>query len=162
MPIILGRPLLAMAHANVNIFRKSISLEVGNEKVIFKIKKTAIPIESVCAIRIEFRGTVDDEDNLDGIVDYLELKPHNGFIDIEDEAYKERMCKFLGMTYKEPSLILIKKVEVTRYMIDLGESYTKVKILEIDEMPRTNANIASVRAGLTEEIDTGGSVRNET
>ncbi|GKD75915.1 hypothetical protein Tco_1334197 [Tanacetum coccineum] len=32
MPIILGRPLLATAHANVDIFRKSISLEVGSEK----------------------------------------------------------------------------------------------------------------------------------
>ncbi|GJW82745.1 hypothetical protein Tco_0155890 [Tanacetum coccineum] len=34
MPIILGRPLLATAHAKVDIFRKSISLEVGSEKVI--------------------------------------------------------------------------------------------------------------------------------
>ncbi|GKA43491.1 hypothetical protein Tco_0736215 [Tanacetum coccineum] len=32
MPIILGRPLLATAHAKVDIFRKSISLEVGSEK----------------------------------------------------------------------------------------------------------------------------------
>ncbi|GJZ35559.1 hypothetical protein Tco_0581376 [Tanacetum coccineum] len=32
MPIILGRPLLATAHAKVDIFRKFISLEVGSEK----------------------------------------------------------------------------------------------------------------------------------
>ncbi|GJZ63969.1 reverse transcriptase domain-containing protein [Tanacetum coccineum] len=32
MPIILERPLLATAHAKVDIFRKSISLEVGSEK----------------------------------------------------------------------------------------------------------------------------------
>ncbi|GJT23907.1 zinc knuckle CX2CX4HX4C containing protein [Tanacetum coccineum] len=32
MPIILGRPLLATAHAKADIFRKSISLEVGSEK----------------------------------------------------------------------------------------------------------------------------------
>ncbi|GKE88306.1 hypothetical protein Tco_1565781, partial [Tanacetum coccineum] len=32
MPVILGRPLLAIAHAKVDIFRKTISLEVGNEK----------------------------------------------------------------------------------------------------------------------------------
>nr|GEW23779.1 hypothetical protein [Tanacetum cinerariifolium] len=38
MPIILGRPLLAMAHAKVDIFRKTISLEVGNKKVIFKLR----------------------------------------------------------------------------------------------------------------------------
>ncbi|GKE43026.1 hypothetical protein Tco_1470310, partial [Tanacetum coccineum] len=38
MPVILGRPLLATAHAKVDIFRKTISLEVGNEKVIFKMR----------------------------------------------------------------------------------------------------------------------------
>ncbi|GKB94905.1 hypothetical protein Tco_0981042 [Tanacetum coccineum] len=38
MPIILGRPLLATTHAKVDIFRKSISLEVGSERVIFKIR----------------------------------------------------------------------------------------------------------------------------
>ncbi|GKE20348.1 hypothetical protein Tco_1431860, partial [Tanacetum coccineum] len=32
MPVILGRPLLATAHAKVDIFKKTISLEVGNEK----------------------------------------------------------------------------------------------------------------------------------
>ncbi|GKA70909.1 reverse transcriptase domain-containing protein [Tanacetum coccineum] len=39
MPIILGRPLLATAYAKVDIFRKSISLEVGNEKVADFAKK---------------------------------------------------------------------------------------------------------------------------
>ncbi|GJX25475.1 RNA-directed DNA polymerase, eukaryota, reverse transcriptase zinc-binding domain protein [Tanacetum coccineum] len=38
MPVILGRPLLATAHAKVDIFQKTISLEVGNEKVIFKMR----------------------------------------------------------------------------------------------------------------------------
>ncbi|GJW92257.1 hypothetical protein Tco_0169810, partial [Tanacetum coccineum] len=32
MPVILGRPLLATAHTKVDIFRKTVSLEVGNEK----------------------------------------------------------------------------------------------------------------------------------
>ncbi|GJY54974.1 hypothetical protein Tco_0446638 [Tanacetum coccineum] len=32
MPVILGRPLLATAQAKVDIFRKTISLEVGNKK----------------------------------------------------------------------------------------------------------------------------------
>nr|GEV13733.1 hypothetical protein [Tanacetum cinerariifolium] len=37
MPIILERPLLATAHAKVDIFRKTISLEGGSEKVILKM-----------------------------------------------------------------------------------------------------------------------------
>nr|GEU74945.1 hypothetical protein [Tanacetum cinerariifolium] len=60
-----------------------------------------------------FTETINDEEDLGGIVNFLELK-HDDFIDINDEAYKERMCKLLGMAYKKPSLILIEKVEVTR------------------------------------------------
>ncbi|GJT60803.1 hypothetical protein Tco_1004336 [Tanacetum coccineum] len=40
IPIILGRPLLATAHAKVDIFRKSISLEFGSERVILKIRSS--------------------------------------------------------------------------------------------------------------------------
>ncbi|GJR92613.1 zinc knuckle CX2CX4HX4C containing protein [Tanacetum coccineum] len=49
MPIILGRPLLATAYAQVDIFRKTISLEVGSEKVIFKMRSsvTTTNFESV-------------------------------------------------------------------------------------------------------------------
>nr|GEU58671.1 hypothetical protein [Tanacetum cinerariifolium] len=123
---------------------------------------------------IRVSGTVKDEADLDGIVDarlrkfrgvtvdYLELKSQDGFIDIDDESYKERMCKLLGMTYKKPSPILIEKVEITRYTIGAGESYTKVRVLEIDEMPMTSANIGAIRAELMKEIDTGGSVQGET
>nr|GFA00379.1 hypothetical protein [Tanacetum cinerariifolium]GFA00387.1 hypothetical protein [Tanacetum cinerariifolium] len=152
MLIILGRSLVAMAQAKVDVFEKLISLEVGNGKVVFKIEEnfneTLTPIESVCAIRNEesimdddlikidhdldkmmelildvveamldddwFKDTISDEDDLDGIVDYLELKSHDDFVDINDKAYKERMCKFLGVAYKKPSPILIEKVEVTR------------------------------------------------
>ncbi|GKA13949.1 hypothetical protein Tco_0693595 [Tanacetum coccineum] len=87
---------------------------------------------------------------------------HDDFVDINDKGYKERMCKLLDMTYKKPSLILIEKVEVTRYTIGPGESYTKVMILEIEEMPKTSANIVAARAELMEEMDTAGSVQRET
>ncbi|GJW35515.1 hypothetical protein Tco_0058435 [Tanacetum coccineum] len=63
MPIILGRPLLATAHAKVCIYRKLISLEVGNEKVIFKMRSsfTTTTVESVRAIKSEIHTK---EDNL--------------------------------------------------------------------------------------------------
>ncbi|GJW10770.1 hypothetical protein Tco_1576597 [Tanacetum coccineum] len=38
MPIILGRPLLGTTHDKVDVIKKLISLEVGNEKVVLKIK----------------------------------------------------------------------------------------------------------------------------
>ncbi|GJY27695.1 zinc knuckle CX2CX4HX4C containing protein [Tanacetum coccineum] len=105
-----------------------------------------------------FSETVKDEDDLDGIVDYLVLKSYDGFIDVDNEAYKKIMCELLGLTYKMPPPILIKKVEVTRYIIGLGECYTKGRILQIDELPRTSTNTAAIRAKLIKEMDTGGSV----
>ncbi|GKA68930.1 hypothetical protein Tco_0774994 [Tanacetum coccineum] len=84
-----------------------------------------------------FNNTSKDEDNLEGILDYLEPRSYDGFIDLDDEAYNKRRCKLLGMTYMEPTPILMEKVKVTRYTIGPGEIYTKVKVLRVDEIPRT-------------------------
>ncbi|GJY93437.1 zinc knuckle CX2CX4HX4C containing protein [Tanacetum coccineum] len=67
MPIILGRPLLATAHANVDIFRKSISLEVGSEKVIFKMRSsfTITNFEFVHSIKSETLLEEDDFKKID-------------------------------------------------------------------------------------------------
>ncbi|GJU16044.1 zinc knuckle CX2CX4HX4C containing protein [Tanacetum coccineum] len=227
MPIILGRPLLATTHAKVDIFKKSISLEVENEKVIFKMRSsfTTTIFESIHAIRSEisigddnlmnidcdlflyesescefnhllaidpdiftyeidvqesyeedpeeceedkanavigvvqdklnddwFSGTSEDEDDLEGIIDYLEPKSYKGFIDLNDEAYNERKYKLLGITYRKPSPILIKKVKVIRYTIGPGETYTKIRVIGIDEMPITRDNVATIRARLMKEM----------
>ncbi|GJX43234.1 RNA-directed DNA polymerase, eukaryota, reverse transcriptase zinc-binding domain protein [Tanacetum coccineum] len=254
MSIILGRPLLATAHAKVDIFRNTISLEVGNEKVIFKMRsnfsnniyeyfrmiKTEMNTEEdelmkinlsdlftyntdACKINhllsidpdvftydIEvqesyeeffyscsliaqeengglrfgevsetardkilrdywrkrfgneyddnedfedpdgcgeskenkilgtiidklhyewFKGTHEDDDNLEGIIDYLEPTLYDGFIDSDDEEYKER-----------------------KYSIGPGELYTKIKVSEVEDLSRTRGNIATIRAGVMEEI----------
>ncbi|GJU00469.1 putative reverse transcriptase domain-containing protein [Tanacetum coccineum] len=53
VPIILRRPMLATAHARIDVFGGKISLEVGKEQVIFKANKGATPvtISLVCAIK---------------------------------------------------------------------------------------------------------------
>ncbi|GJZ53026.1 hypothetical protein Tco_0607911 [Tanacetum coccineum] len=147
IPIIIGRTLLATAYAKVDVLKKMISLEVGNQKEeidyrcsmldqeepweVETVKEPKHDIDLSSVVNQKFTGTIHDEDDLDGIADFLELKSHDDFVDINDEAYKERMCKLLGMTYKKPSPILIEKVEVTR-------------------------------AELMEEMDTGGSVQRKT
>ncbi|GJR88964.1 hypothetical protein Tco_0212975 [Tanacetum coccineum] len=148
MPIILGRPLLDTAHAKVDIFRKSISLEVGSERVIFKIRRAIIDKLNVDW----FNNTSEDEDDSEGILGYWKPRSYDGFIDLDDEAYNKRRCKLLGMTYKEPTLILMEKVKVTRYTIGPGDIYTKVNVLGVDELPRTRDNIAAIRARLMEKI----------
>ncbi|GJR98518.1 putative reverse transcriptase domain-containing protein, partial [Tanacetum coccineum] len=44
VPIILGRPMLATAHARIDVFVGKISLEVGKEQVIFNANEGATPI----------------------------------------------------------------------------------------------------------------------
>ncbi|GKD24792.1 zinc knuckle CX2CX4HX4C containing protein [Tanacetum coccineum] len=272
MPIILGRPLLVTAHAKVNIFRKSISLEVGSEKVIFKMKSSfTTTFESIRSIRSDtcledddfkkidydlflydskscefnrllsinpdifsyeievqesyeeivyrtteekqsrpkerrvhwckaildeeddleenledpeeceedkanaimwaihdklkddwFNNTSKDEVNLERILDYLEPRSYNGFINLDNETYNKRRCKLLGMTYKKPTSILMEKVKVTRYTIGPGEIYTKVKVLGFDELPRTRDNIAAIRARLLEKMAHEGNGQAKT
>ncbi|GJX49835.1 hypothetical protein Tco_0276680 [Tanacetum coccineum] len=193
----LGRPLLAIAHAKVDIFKKSISLEVGSEKVIFKMRSsfTTTNFEYVRSIKSKtcledddfkkndydlflydseswvihdklkddwFNNTSEDEDDLEGILDYLEPRSYDGFIDLDDEAYNKRRCKLLGMTYKEPTSILIEKVKVTRYIIGPGEIYTKVKVLGVDEIPRSRDNVAEIKARLMEKMAYEGNGQAKT
>ncbi|GJZ97466.1 hypothetical protein Tco_0669919 [Tanacetum coccineum] len=99
-----------------------------------------------------FKGTDKDDDDLEGIIDYLEPTLYDGFIDSDDEEYKERKSRLLRMPYIKPPLILIEKVNVTRYSIGLGEVYTKIKISGVEELSRTGGNIATIIAGIMDEI----------
>ncbi|GJY70224.1 hypothetical protein Tco_0473927 [Tanacetum coccineum] len=99
-----------------------------------------------------FKGTYKDDDDLEGIIDYLEPTLYEGFIDSDDEEYKERKCRLLGMPYINPPPILIEKVNVTRYSIGPGEVYTKIKVSRVEELSRTGGNIATIIAGIMDEI----------
>ncbi|GJU32541.1 zinc knuckle CX2CX4HX4C containing protein [Tanacetum coccineum] len=231
MPIILGRPLLATTHAQVDIFRKTISLEVGSEKVIFKMRSsfTTTNFESVRSIKSKtfieddylkeidydlflydyeycefnrkrfgdkeddleeyledpkecredkentilgvihdnlnndwFNNTSEDEDDLEGILDYFKPRSYDGFIDVDDEAYNKRMCRLLGMTYEEPTSILIEKAKLTRYTVGLRETYTKVKVLGVENIPRTRDNVAAMRARLMKKMAQEGNNQAKT
>ncbi|GJZ22932.1 putative reverse transcriptase domain-containing protein [Tanacetum coccineum] len=41
VPLILGRPFLSTAHAKIDVFKRKITLRVGEEKIIFKSVKPA-------------------------------------------------------------------------------------------------------------------------
>ncbi|GKB49157.1 zinc knuckle CX2CX4HX4C containing protein [Tanacetum coccineum] len=122
MLVVLGRPLLATAHAKVDIFRKSISLEVGNEKVIFKMKSsfTTTIFESVRAIRCKISTRDDNLMNID----------YDLFL------YESESCEFNHLLAVDP--------DIFTYYIDVQESYEEVvywmakqrdpwKIKEMDE-----------------------------
>ncbi|GJU07159.1 hypothetical protein Tco_1123589 [Tanacetum coccineum] len=88
-----------------------------------------------------FNNTSEDEDDLEEILDYLEPISYDGFIDLDDEAYNKRRCKLLGMTC---------------------EIYIKVKVLGVDEIPRTRDNVAARRARLMEKMAHEGNGQAKT
>ncbi|GKG16230.1 hypothetical protein Tco_0358553 [Tanacetum coccineum] len=65
-------------------------------------------------------------------------------------------------TYEEPTPVLIKKVKDTRYTVGPGETYTKVKVLGVDEIPRTRDNVAAMRARLMEKMAHEGNGQAKT
>ncbi|GKB69300.1 reverse transcriptase domain-containing protein, partial [Tanacetum coccineum] len=70
VPIILGRPMLATAHARIDVFGGRISLEVGKEQVIFNANKgvTPVTVSPICAIK-----DFDVTDNIEGPDDLEEF-----------------------------------------------------------------------------------------
>ncbi|GKD69841.1 hypothetical protein Tco_1323931, partial [Tanacetum coccineum] len=44
------------------------------------------------------KGTFDEEDDIEGIIDYLEPTSYDGFVDLDEEEYNKRRCRMLGMT----------------------------------------------------------------
>ncbi|GJX76007.1 retrovirus-related pol polyprotein from transposon TNT 1-94 [Tanacetum coccineum] len=72
--IILGRPMLATAHAKIDVLGKKISLGVGNDQVVFNIDKRESPasIFPICVIN-EFDKTQEFE-NIGDLENYLSPK----------------------------------------------------------------------------------------
>nr|GEV55371.1 hypothetical protein [Tanacetum cinerariifolium] len=109
-----------------------------------------------------FNNTSEDEDDLEGILDYLKPRSYDGFINLDDEASNKRRCRLLGMTYKEPTSILIEKAKVTRYTVGPGETYTKVKLLGVEKIPRTKDNVAAIKARLMKKMAQEGNNQAKT
>ncbi|GKC26879.1 hypothetical protein Tco_1034173, partial [Tanacetum coccineum] len=103
-----------------------------------------------------FSGVSRDLDDLEGIINYLEPKLYDGFIDHNDEAYKQRRNKLLGIPYTEPPPIIKEEAKITKYNLGDGEVFTKTKILNIKGFPKTTPNIADMRAkiinGISEDL----------
>ncbi|GKF39363.1 hypothetical protein Tco_0119424 [Tanacetum coccineum] len=99
-----------------------------------------------------FKGTSNDKDDIEWIIDYLEPMSYEGFIDLDGDEYNKRRCRLLGMSYIEPAPIIIEQVKITRYSQGPGEVYTKLEVSNIEELPRTRRNIATIRSNIMDEV----------
>nr|GEX70131.1 hypothetical protein [Tanacetum cinerariifolium] len=88
VPLILERPFLSTAHAKIDVFKRKITLRVGDEKIIFKSVKTASSlIKSVYMLSLRERMELDLEARLMGetLVLNRSLEPLYGdYINLND------------------------------------------------------------------------------
>ncbi|GJX15989.1 zinc finger, CCHC-type containing protein [Tanacetum coccineum] len=96
VPLILGRPFLSIAHTKVDVFKRKITLRVGDEKIIFKsVKPASSLIKRVYMLSLRERMDLDLKARLMGETlilnrsfnplygDYIELKDLNEPDDIK-------------------------------------------------------------------------------
>ncbi|GKE14432.1 hypothetical protein Tco_1422009 [Tanacetum coccineum] len=85
-----------------------------------------------------FSGVSRDMDDLEGIIDYLEPTLYDGFIDHNDEAYKQRKNRLLGMPYTEPPPIIKEEAKITKY--NLGAEWENDENNETLSLERKNGS----------------------
>ncbi|GJZ31164.1 retrovirus-related pol polyprotein from transposon TNT 1-94 [Tanacetum coccineum] len=138
VPLILGRPFLSTAHAKIDVFKKKITLRVGNEKNIYKSMKPASSlIKRVYMLGLIERMELDLEARLIGETlvlnislyllygDYIELNDLNVPLELRRDQVNDLMP-----TIEE----VVENMDGYRHQdmgdIILGESFYKASCVE--------------------------------
>ncbi|GKC28678.1 retrovirus-related pol polyprotein from transposon TNT 1-94, partial [Tanacetum coccineum] len=137
VPLILGRPFLSTAHAKIDVFKRKITLRVGDEKIIFKsVKPASSLIKRVYMISLRERMKLNLEARLMGEAlilnrsldslyeDYIDLNDLN-----EPLELRRNQVDDLEPTIEEGELI-------DEPMMDRVETRSDNKIVDgLDEYP---------------------------
>ncbi|GJT45660.1 retrovirus-related pol polyprotein from transposon TNT 1-94 [Tanacetum coccineum] len=104
VPLILGRPFLSTAHAKIDVFKRKITLRVGEEKIIFKsVKPASSLIKRVYMLSLRERMELDLEARLMGETlvlnrsldllfgDYIELNDLNVPLELRRDQVDDLM-----------------------------------------------------------------------
>ncbi|GKB51469.1 putative reverse transcriptase domain-containing protein [Tanacetum coccineum] len=119
--LILGRPFLSTAHAKIDVFKRKITLRVGDEKIIFESMKPASSlIKRIYMLGLRERMELDLEDRLMGETlvlnrsldpsyrDYIELNNLNIPLELRRDQVDDLMPTFEeGATIDEPMIDII-------------------------------------------------------
>lgn len=61
-------------------------------------------------------------------MDYLDLQGYDGFMDIDNEAYEQRRCKFLGIPYKKQPPIHAENSRLLGILLDRMRSLLRLLV----------------------------------
>ncbi|GJT76460.1 retrovirus-related pol polyprotein from transposon TNT 1-94 [Tanacetum coccineum] len=122
VPLILERPFLSTAHAKIDVFKRKITLRVGDEKIIFKsVKPASSLIKRVYMLSLRERIELDLEARLMGETlvlnrsldplygDYIELNDLNVPLELRRDQVDDLMPTIEeGEVIDEPMIVIIK------------------------------------------------------
>ncbi|GJX78961.1 hypothetical protein Tco_0327110 [Tanacetum coccineum] len=122
VPLILGRPFLSTVHAKIDVFKRKITLRVGDEKIIFKsVKPASSLIKRVYMLSLRERMELDLEARLMGETlvlnrsldplygDYIELNDLNVPLELRRDQVNDLMPIIEeGEIIDEPMIDIIK------------------------------------------------------
>ncbi|GJX98238.1 retrovirus-related pol polyprotein from transposon TNT 1-94 [Tanacetum coccineum] len=113
VPLILRRPFLSIAHAKIDVFKRKITLRVGDEKIIFKsIKPASSLIKRVYMLSLRGRMELDLEARLIGETlvlnrstdplygDYIELNDLNVPVELRRDQVNDLIPSIEGGEWK--------------------------------------------------------------
>ncbi|GJZ39524.1 hypothetical protein Tco_0586087, partial [Tanacetum coccineum] len=128
VPLILGRPFLSTAHAKIDVFKRKITLRVGEEKIIFKsVKPASSLIKRVYMLSLRERIELDLEVRLIGetLVLNRSLDPLYGdYIELNDlnvslELRRDQVNNLMPTIEEVPTSRVV--VPTGRYVVPAGK-----------------------------------------
>nr|GEW11996.1 hypothetical protein [Tanacetum cinerariifolium] len=75
---------------------------------------------------------MEDDDDIGDLDDYLIPKDAPYYVDKEEERFKERRSKLLGIPYKKPPTFKSEKFEIIKYSFGPAEEYVSIREYEYD------------------------------
>ncbi|GJR52932.1 hypothetical protein Tco_1403453 [Tanacetum coccineum] len=84
----------------------------------------------------------DDDDDIGDLEDYLIRKDHPYYVNEEEERFRERRCKLLGIPYVKPPTCKSEKFKVVKYSFGPTEEYVAIKEYEYDIWVRAEDNVS--------------------
>ncbi|GKE37483.1 hypothetical protein Tco_1460888, partial [Tanacetum coccineum] len=103
-----------------------------------------------------------DDDDIGDLADYLIPQDAFYYIDEEDERFKERKSKLLGIPYEKPPTFKFEKLEVIKYLLGLAEEYVAIREYEYDLCVRIEENVSHVYQEIFRKKDEGWSMTHMT
>ncbi|GJX32368.1 zinc finger, CCHC-type containing protein [Tanacetum coccineum] len=123
-PLILERPFLSTAHAKIDVFKRKITLRVGNDKVVFKSEVVDEPMMDIVKTRY-------DDEIIDGLDEYPSYCDFDRKIHI-DCAYNLQFSWMIGYEHVHANFFHLLSINVMSK--SFYNSIMKDKILQLWEI----------------------------